>query len=120
MTGLNPEPKNQDPTKFPYLITSKKFILSPFSSQRAMWDAVILIVMVYVSFITPFQIAFIEVEADTNVDALFILDRLVDVIFVVDFFLSFVTGCVLIGRPAHYLILFHAMPEHMMTIKGVG
>ena len=51
------------------------------------WDPVMLLAMVFVSFVTPVEVAFIQ--GDGCIDGLFIANRVVEVIFYIDMALAF-------------------------------
>ena len=62
--------------------------ISPQSKFLSRWDLATAVAMLWTAFVTPFQIAFLEpIEAPSS--ALFILNRLVDAIFLVDMTLTF-------------------------------
>ena len=61
------------------------------------WDLYTLTMLVYVAIVTPFQMAFLFENDLSNIDtwlALFILDRIVDLTFLVDMVVSFRSGWV--------------------------
>ena len=78
-----------NPTKFP--TRRSGYIVSPLAPWKMSWDKLVLASMVYTAIITPFQIGFVDTDVQA-VDALFILDRMVDVVLVTDFCLCFITG----------------------------
>ena len=83
-----------NPGKFPNV--GKRRMFSPLAPTRMYWDGWLLIIMLYVSLVTPFQIAFFDTadvfEGDLTHRILFVLDRVVDTSFAIDFVLSFFTG----------------------------
>ena len=50
------------------------------------WDAVTSIALIITALVTPFEVAFLENE---GVDALFVINRVIDVIFIVDMAMAF-------------------------------
>jgi potassium voltage-gated channel Eag-related subfamily H protein 7 len=64
------------------------FILNPDSFALKTWDGVIIILLFYTALVTPFEVALLE----TKFDGLWVVNRLVDLLFVVDMFKNFVTA----------------------------
>ena len=58
------------------------------SSWIGSWDAITSLALVFVAFVTPIEVA---LPLEVTADALFILNRIVDSIFVVDMLFAFVT-----------------------------
>ena len=71
------------------------YILRPVSRFMSGWDLLTTMALLFTAAITPFEVAFLEKAESTN-DGLFIANRLLDVIFVLDmsfqFFLMFRVG----------------------------
>lgn len=71
------------------------YILRPVSSFMSGWDLLTTLALLFTAAITPFEVAFLEKAESTN-DGLFVANRLLDVIFVLDmtfqFFLMFRVG----------------------------
>mmetsp|Transcript_6635 Transcript_6635/g.16576 ORF Transcript_6635/g.16576 Transcript_6635/m.16576 type:complete len:559 (+) Transcript_6635:423-2099(+) len=65
-----------------------KGLLLPSSPFMRVWDIVVLVLMIFVIIVTPFQIAFLP-ESNKPVHGLFWVDRLVDVLFCVDIIINF-------------------------------
>lgn len=66
-----------------------KFIIDPRSSKMInLWDAIQVFCLIFTAFVTPLQVAFTE-AADTAWDPLFLIDRCIDCIFIVDMILQF-------------------------------
>ena len=69
--------------------TKPKYIIDPRGSfYMGVWDAIQVSALVFTAFVTPFQVAFLE-AAESAADGLFIVDRCIDVIFIVDMVLQF-------------------------------
>ena len=60
-------------------------VLDPFSHAMITWDRVMGLCLLFVAIVTPFQVGFLE----TKLDALFVVDRLVDLAFVADILVNF-------------------------------
>ena len=68
------------------------YILDPLSNAVKRWDLVTAIVLMYTAFATPFEVAFLKPPTSGN-DALFIINRLVDTVFILDMILQFFLMC---------------------------
>jgi hypothetical protein len=70
------------------------YIIDPRSSLfMASWDAIAMVAILYTACVTPYEVALLDPPgtwADAAADALFILNRLVDAVFLLDFVLNFV------------------------------
>ncbi|ETV84250.1 hypothetical protein H257_03509 [Aphanomyces astaci] len=62
--------------------------LHPNSQFRAGWDLFMIVLLVYTSLLTPYEIAFVET---VTVDGLFMVDRSVDLSFLMDMGFNFMT-----------------------------
>ena len=62
------------------------YIIRPTSLFMSCWDAVTSIALINTALATPFEVAFLD---NDGVDALFIMNRVIDVIFIVDMVLAF-------------------------------
>ena len=89
----------QNPASFPY--NSNPFIISPLSSLRLKWDLATATFLTYVAVITPYELAFLGtdagevpsfLESSAPLKLLFIVNRLVDMFFLCDLILNFMTG----------------------------
>ncbi|KAF0694782.1 Aste57867_14380 [Aphanomyces stellatus] len=69
-------------------LSKRQIHLHPNSTFRGGWDLFMIVLLVYTSVMTPYEIAFVDV---VTVDNLFIADRVVDVSFFVDMILNFLT-----------------------------
>jgi len=67
---------------------STGIVLNPDSTALKSWDLVIIILLIYTSLVTPFEVALLE----TSFNALFFVNRIVDMLFVFDMFKNFVTA----------------------------
>ena len=68
--------------------TSTRMLIDPrTSSWIGRWDAVTSVALIFVAFVTPFEVALLDV----GLDPLFFINRIVDSIFVIDMMLCFVT-----------------------------
>ena len=63
--------------------------LDPNSPERGIWDGFIMLFLLYYSFVTPYEIAFLKTEPT---DFLSILNYSIDFLFLVDLGLNFKTG----------------------------
>lgn len=74
-------------------LDSTKCLISPNGKLRSRWDILVLLALAFTALVTPVETAFFE-PADTlaeAVDLLFVINRIVDSIFIVDIFLNFAT-----------------------------
>jgi potassium voltage-gated channel Eag-related subfamily H protein 7 len=62
------------------------YIIRPTSLFMSCWDAVTSIALIITALATPFEVAFLD---NDGVDALFLMNRIIDVIFIVDMALAF-------------------------------
>ena len=62
-------------------------VFNPYKSwMGAYWDFVLLVALSYVALVTPYTVAFVQ---DDRVDGVWVLDRMVDITFVLDMILRF-------------------------------
>jgi hypothetical protein len=66
------------------------FLISPHGRRVALWDTFTSFVLLFISIFTPLEVAFLE-TATHPLEPLFVFARLVDLIFVVDMAVQFVT-----------------------------
>jgi len=65
-------------------------IIDPRTSKRlGFWDAVTSIALVFTAIVTPMEVGFLRMPDDRWVDPLFLINRIVDLIFVTDMTLQF-------------------------------
>ena len=64
------------------------YILRPTSTFMSVWDGVTSTALIFTAVVTPFEVSFLE-PAETMLDGLWLINRLVDAIFVVDMALQF-------------------------------
>ena len=72
------------------------FIITPDSSSKLLWDLLCMALIFYEIMAIPFKISF-DVEIDAN------WDRFVDIVFILDIFVSFNTAYYSKGIPVTYL-----------------
>ena len=60
-------------------------MISPNDERIKKWDLFMIALLTYVSFVTPFEVAFLQ----TKIDFLFVLNRLADIGFIIDMRLQF-------------------------------
>lgn len=65
----------------------KKLLVHPDSKFKIVWDLIVIVFAVYNAFLIPYEFAY---EIDTNI-FLEIIDRTIDVIFIIDIFINFRT-----------------------------
>jgi hypothetical protein len=74
-------------------IPAKAFMMSPDSLLRRNWDVLVAICCIYIAWLLPFKLGFGDlIPEDWEDDHLYEVNQLVDIIFVVDLFLSFRTA----------------------------
>ena len=86
---------------------SSKYVLSPLETPWLKnWDLLCVLSLVFVCFVTPYEVVFLEMDLEGGAlnylrDPLFMVNRFVDSIFVVDmilqFFVAYQTGSALGG-----------------------
>jgi hypothetical protein len=69
----------------------RQFPLDPDSRQKQIWDTLCMVLLVYCSFSVPYSIAFDSDDPDQN-RAKESFEQVVDVVFIVDIFLNFITA----------------------------
>jgi hypothetical protein len=62
-----------------------KWMLDPSSEFIIKWDKLMVVLLLFVSFVTPFEVAFLP----TKPDALFVINRIVDAGFIIDMVFQF-------------------------------
>ena len=67
--------------------TDAKCIINPKSGFQANWDIVMILCLLFTLVVTPFEVAYIEPQFD----ALYIINRFVDLLFLIDLFCQFFT-----------------------------
>ena len=67
-----------------------KFLLSPFSPMMKKWDLFMIVLLTFTAVVTPYEVAFLENEFN----ALFVINRLVDLGFILDMIANFLLGYV--------------------------
>eukprot|EP00965_Chrysotila_dentata_P222733 6193142-Pleurochrysis_carterae.AAC.2 len=74
------------------LVVSQKkpwFVIDPRSSSRiGYWDAITGMALVFTALVTPYEVAFLS-AASSPLDPLFIINRVVDLIFLADMVVQF-------------------------------
>jgi hypothetical protein len=66
--------------------------LDPESGKKQLWDIFCLILLMYCSFSIPFSIAFDDVDASSNYGPKDIFETIMDIVFMSDILLNFITG----------------------------
>eukprot|EP00746_Dinoflagellata_sp_MGD_P079642 gnl/MRDRNA2_/MRDRNA2_31871_c0_seq1.p1 gnl/MRDRNA2_/MRDRNA2_31871_c0~~gnl/MRDRNA2_/MRDRNA2_31871_c0_seq1.p1 ORF type:complete len:844 (+),score=121.51 gnl/MRDRNA2_/MRDRNA2_31871_c0_seq1:124-2655(+) len=66
-------------------LTPKKFLINPNSLRMQKWGIVVLIALIYTALVTPFEVAYLTSE----LNALFVVNRFVDVVFLIDMCMQF-------------------------------
>ena len=70
---------------------SQRFIIDPRSSMWiGWWDAIISISLVFTALCTPVEVGFLSIPPNKWKDPLFLVNRLVDIVFLLDMMLQFV------------------------------
>jgi hypothetical protein len=64
---------------------AQSFLLNPHGEFMMKWDVVIMVALVFTALVTPYEIALLE----TKLDLLFMVNRLVDLIFSIDIAVNF-------------------------------
>lgn len=74
-------------------LDTAKCLISPTGKLRSRWDILVLLALAFTALVTPVETAFFDSPANLEeaVDLLFVINRIVDGIFVVDIFLNFAT-----------------------------
>lgn len=81
-------------------------LLNPGSPSMQRWGIVVLLALVFTSVMTPFEVAFIE----PSINALFFLNRMIDMVFIIDMIFNFLlmynvsTAAGTIWVKSHWLI----------------
>eukprot|EP00937_MAST-01D_sp_MAST-1D-sp2_P003836 g3836.t1 len=66
-------------------------VLDPGSDMMRRWDATIVLALLFTAIVTPYEVSVMKAISYPQVDALFVVNRFVDIIFVVDIVLKFFT-----------------------------
>jgi hypothetical protein len=72
--------------------TLSQLPLDPDSGRKQLWDIVCLILLLYCSFSVPYSIAFDDVDEENQISVKEVFEMIMDVIFMTDIFLNFITG----------------------------
>ena len=68
------------------------WVIDPRDSKiLSLWDVVTTTALIYTALLTPFEVGFLS--ASTTVDVWFVINRLLDVIFILDMMLQFCVVC---------------------------
>eukprot|EP00873_Tetraselmis_striata_P012096 jgi/Tetstr1/432360/TSEL_021757.t1 len=70
-----------------HMYTSPRGVLDPRKVFMQRWDVLIAVLLLFTAVVTPYEVAFIE--NNSFVDPLFIINRIVDVLFFIDMVLQF-------------------------------
>ena len=70
----------------------RQFPLDPDSKRKQIWDTLCMLLLVYCSFSVPYSIAFDSDDPDQKSRAKESFEQVVDVVFMVDIFLNFITA----------------------------
>lgn len=62
------------------------FLLNPCCQYMQVWDLIVLVCMIFIVFITPFEVAFLQT---TLFDPLFFINRIIDTVFIKDMVMNF-------------------------------
>jgi len=109
-------------------------VINPFSDWMSRWDQTIMLVLVWTALVTPFEVSFLE----PDLNYLFVLNRLIDFVFITDMVFTFLLDPVhdeslkVNGLPSHRRIaskylqgwftvdLISTMPFDAITIAMRG
>ena len=64
---------------------ARRGVINPYSDFIAAWDKVIMLVLMWTAVVTPFEVTFLE----PSFNYMFILNRVIDSIFLVDITMTF-------------------------------
>jgi hypothetical protein len=70
----------------------RQFPLDPDSKQKQLWDTLSMLLLLYCSFSVPYSIAFDSDDPDQKNNAKESFEQVIDVVFMVDIFLNFITA----------------------------
>ena len=71
-----------------------KYLLDPRTSKLIIsWDVVTSIALIFTAIMTPVEVGFMDIPADRWADGLFITNRCVDIIFIIDVLMQFFIMC---------------------------
>ena len=93
--GLNDKEHSEDHISFEQSVrqvgTRNKWLIDPrYSTFSQIWDVVTMLALVFTALVTPFEVSFLSAPTKwADIDMLFILNRLIDVIFSADLVLNF-------------------------------
>jgi potassium voltage-gated channel Eag-related subfamily H protein 7 len=90
----------QSPNTFPKVAYKNSFVLNPLSPRRRAWDLISTFMLGFVASVTPFEIAFLGSDRRGSSFAnlstarwvLFVANRIVDLFFLADLVINFMTG----------------------------
>lgn len=88
--GLNDEVEETERAPFPNQARSQFAVFNPNAGWRMLWDAGMLVLVIFVMFVTPFELAFVN---NSKIwDGLWTTNRFVDLNFMMDMLFTFNTG----------------------------
>ena len=71
-----------------------KYLIDPRTSKlMPNWDVVTSIALIFTAIMTPVEVGFMDIPADRWADGLFITNRCVDIIFIIDLLMQFFIMC---------------------------
>eukprot|EP00899_Mesostigma_viride_P010185 jgi/Mesvir1/19168/Mv01189-RA.1 len=66
----------------------QKRVINPRSDFMRRWDVILLMLLIFTASVTPFEISFLV----TKINAMYFINRFVDLLFLIDIILNFYTG----------------------------
>jgi potassium voltage-gated channel Eag-related subfamily H protein 7 len=85
ITAAKSESAVHSTDKDPFLFC---IIIDPRQTTTLRWDALVMVLLIYTAYITPYEVAFLE----TRINVMFAINRFVDLVFLIDLFKNFVTA----------------------------
>jgi potassium voltage-gated channel Eag-related subfamily H protein 7 len=77
-------------TQLDHIVQAEKYLLKPGSYWMQQWDHVMVLCLIFTALVTPYEASFSNgMSSFSKVDALFVSNRLVDVLFLCDMAISF-------------------------------
>lgn len=85
---LTEEAEMDEQTKAAMYMNKPPYMIDPRSKSSRQWDIIIAVLLLFTALVTPYEVAFIS----TQFNALFYINRIVDLMFLLDIFVAFSTG----------------------------
>ena len=68
------------------------FIIEPSATFKAFWNIIIIFLLVYTGFITPYRTSFFSNEELARKDLFWVMESIIDIVFGIDIIVNFISA----------------------------